>query len=104
MPYKDVSRQREYQRQWQRNKRAGEVGKCKVQLISSPEQIQTASALLAILGALLKEVLEAKSGDIYLKARTCGPLIGVALRAIEVSDLESRLTALESKLGDGHEH
>ena len=103
MPYKDPERQREYQRQWQRARRAGETGRFKVLRISSPEEIRTAHALLSVLAGLIKQVLEAKEGDVFMRSRTAGYLISIGLRAVEVADLEARLTNLENKVWGGKE-
>jgi len=102
MPYKDTERQKEYQRQWQRSRRAGEVVGFKVLRVSSPEEIRTASALLTVLAGLIKEVLDTEEGDVFMRSRTAGYLISIGLRAVEVSDLESRLTNLENKIMGGH--
>jgi hypothetical protein len=101
MPYKDIGQQREYQREWQRRKRTGEVAGFKVLRISSPEEIRTANALLTVLTLLIKEVLESEQGDTFIRARTAGYLISIGLKAVEVADLEKRLTNLENKVLGG---
>ena len=101
MPYKDPGKQKEYQREWQRQRRAGETVGFKVLLVSSPEEIRTASALLTVLAGLIKEVLETKQGDVFMRARTTGYLISIGLKAVEVADLEARLTNLENKVLGG---
>jgi len=101
MPYKDPERQKEYQRQWQRERRAGKAVGFKVLRISSPSEIKTAHALLSILAGLIKEVLEAKEGDVFMRSRTAGYLISIGLKAVEVADLESRITNLENKVLGG---
>lgn len=99
MSYKDPEKQKAYQREWQRRRRAGESGKFKVLRVSSPEEIRTAHALLGLLADLIKQVLETKEGDTLIRARTAGYLITIGLRAIEVADLESRIRAMEERLG-----
>jgi len=101
MPYKDASRQKEYQRQWQRQRRSGEVVGFKVLQVSSPEEIRTANALLTVLAGLIKEVIETQEGDIFMRARTAGYLISIGLKAVEVAGLEERLTNLENKVLGG---
>ena len=101
MPYKDPKKQKEYQRQWQRTRRAGETVEFKVLRVSSPEEIKTAQGLLSVLGNLIEEVLTTKQGDIFMKARTAGYLISIGLKAVEVADLEARLTNLENKVLEG---
>ena len=101
MPYKDPAKQKEYQRAWQRARRAGETVKFKVLRVSSPEEIRTATALLSVLAALIKEVLETGEGDVFIRARTAGYLISIGLRAVEVADLECRLAELEDRIAGG---
>ena len=101
MPYTDGEKQKEYQRQWQRQRRAGETVGFKVLRVSSPEQVKTARGLLGVLGNLIGEVLTTKQGDIFMRARTAGYLISIGLKAVEVADLEARLTNLENKVLGG---
>ncbi len=98
MSYKDPEKQRAYQREWQRQRRAGETVGFKVLRVSSPEEIRTANALLTVLTGLIKEVLETKEGDVFMRARTTGYLISIGLKAVEVADLEARLTNLENNI------
>ena len=101
MPYKNLERQKEYQRQWQRARRAGEITGFKVLRVSSLDEIRTANALLTILAGLIKEVLETKEGDVFIRSRTAGYLISIGLKAVEVADLESRITNLENNIMGG---
>ena len=101
MPYKDPEKQKEYQRQWQRQRRAGETVGFKVLRVSSPEEVRTAQGLLGVLAGLIREVLTTKQGDIFMRARTAGYLISIGLKAVEVADLEARLTSLENKVWGG---
>ena len=102
MPFKDPEKQKEYQRQWQRAKKAGLPVKTLTRTLNlSIEEIRTASALLTVLTGLIKEVLETEAGDIFMKARTAGFLISIGLKAVEVADLEARLTQLENKVLGG---
>ena len=98
MPYKDPDKQKEYQRQWQRRRRAGETVGFKVLRVSSPEEVRTAQGLLSVLGNLIGEVLTTKQGDIFMRARTAGYLISIGLKAVEIAGLEARLTSLENKV------
>jgi len=66
--------------------------------VTSPEEIRTANALLTVLTGLIKEVLETKEGDVFMHSRTAGYLISIGLKAVEVADLEARLTNLENKI------
>ncbi len=101
MPYKNPEKQKEYQRQWQRQRRTGETVGFKVLRVSSPEEIRTAQGLLVVLGNLIREVLTTKQGDVFMKARTAGYLISIGLKAVEVADLEARLTDLENRVVGG---
>jgi hypothetical protein len=101
MPHKDTVMQKEYQRQWQRQRRAGEDGGFKVIRVSSTEEIKTANALLTVLAGPIKEILETKESDIFMRSRTAGYLISIGLKAVEVADLEQRLTNLENKILGG---
>jgi len=101
MPYKDPERQKEYQRQWQREQRAGGGEGFKVLRVSSPDEIRTANALLTVLAELIKEVINTDQGDVFTRSRTAGYLISIGLRALEVADLESRITNLENKIMGG---
>ena len=96
MAYKDKEKQKEYQREWQRQRRTGETVGFKVLRVSSPEEIRTAQGLLGVLGNLIGEVLTTKQGDIF-----AGYLISIGLKAVEVADLEARLTNLENKVWGG---
>jgi len=84
-----------------RSRRAGEVVGFKVLRPVLPEEIRTASALLTVLAGLIKEVLETKQGDVFMRARTAGYLISIGLKATEIADLESRVTTLENKVKEG---
>jgi len=105
MPYKDPETQKSYQREWQRQRRAGRPtrsqvlpGRFKVLRVSAPEEIRTAHTLLNILGGQIRAVLETDEGDVFMRARTAGYLISIGLRAVEVADLESRVAELEDKI------
>lgn len=100
MPYRDKERQRAYQREWQRARKAGQPTRTIARTLNlTYEEIRTASALLTVLTGLIGQVLSSKQGDIFLKARTAGYLISIGLRAVEVVDLEARIAALEEKVG-----
>ena len=104
MPYKDPLKQKEYQREYQRLKRAGESTRTIIKPASktlNPETAKTAAGLLNVLASLIKEVLTTEEGDTFIRARTAGYLISIGLKAIEVADLEQRLTNLENKILGG---
>ncbi|MBA7628962.1 hypothetical protein ES703_36459 [subsurface metagenome] len=104
MPYSDPEKRKEYHREYQRLRRAGEATRAVIKPASktlNPEQTETARGLLRILGHLVGQVLESEQGDAFIKARTVAYVVSVALRAIETSDLEARLTSLENKVLGG---
>jgi len=75
MSYIDAEKQKAYQREWQRRRRAGESTGFKVLRVSSPEEVRTTQGLLDVLAGLIREVLTTKEGDIFMRARTAGYLI-----------------------------
>ena len=104
MPYKDPEKRKEYQREYQRLLRAGEPTRAVIKPMSkslNPEEVRTAQGLLGVLGNLIGEVLTTKQGDIFMRARTAGYLISIGLKAVEVADLEARLTSLENQVWGG---
>lgn len=96
MPYKDQERQKEYQRQWQREKRAAEV-KPSTNRTLNPDDIKNAQGLLELLADTITEVDQA-DGDIFIKARLKGYLISIGLKCVETAELEARLSSLEEVL------
>ena len=66
--------------------------------MSNLEQTKTASGLLCVLSNLIKDVIETKAGDVFMRSRTAGYLISIGLKAVEVADLEGRVTNLENKI------
>ena len=104
MPFKDKEKRRNYNRDYQRLRRAGQSTTehgLKVLQPLNPEQTETAGGLLSVLGGLIGEVLTTDKGDIFMRARTAGYLISIGLKAVEVADLESRITNLENKVMGG---
>jgi hypothetical protein len=104
MPFKDKEKRRSYNRDYQRLRRAGQpTGSRGIEVLSesNPEQIRTANALLTVLAGLIKEVLETKEGDVFMRSRTAGYLISIGLKAVEVADIEARITNLENKVMGG---
>lgn len=104
MPFKDPEKRRSYNRDYQRLRRAGQpTGSRGVEVIrvSNLEQTETARGLLRVLGGLIGDVLTTKEGDVLMRSRTAGYLISIGLKAVEVADLESRITNLENKVLGG---
>lgn len=94
MPYRDKERQKTYQREWQRQRRA--TIPSKVQSSTSIDT-KTAAGILSILSALLDELMEARI-DLLQKARVVAYVSATALRGIELAELEERIASLESKI------
>jgi hypothetical protein len=97
MPYADPERMKEYQRQYKRKQRAGEVIPGKK--FYNPEPA-TAKELLSILTAALNEIIALET-DPIIKGRAVAYLVGVGFRGVEISDLEERLQILEEEI-NGH--
>ena len=100
MPYKDPEKQKAYQREYQRLKRAGEPTAAVIKPVGktlNPNDIRTAKGLFYTLGDLIDEVLSTDQGDVFMRARTAGYLISIGLKAVEVAGLEQRITDLENK-------
>lgn len=97
MPYADIEKQREYQRNWQRKKQTGAVKAEKNFLNPNPA---TARQLLAILTAALNDVVVTEA-DPIIKARAIAYLVNVGFKGVEISSLEERLQALEEEI-NGH--
>ena len=97
MPYKDAEKQRQYKREWERQKRAGEGGTLHGTRNPNPVQIQTAKDILSLLEETINEV-KAADADTLVKARCVAYLASVALRAVETGDLAERLEILEMAL------
>ncbi len=93
MPYADPEKMKEYQRNYQRQKRAGQVKQPENKPLTV-EEIATAAGLRNLLAAVIAEV-KASDTDIIIKARCLAYLAGVTLKACETADLEQRITMLE---------
>jgi hypothetical protein len=101
MPYKDKEKQKEYQRNWQRERRASSPGRVQ----SSTADIKTAQAMLDVLLDILDQLLMAEA-DLFMKARTIAYVVSVGLKGVEIAELEKRLLILEDRIlrGDNNGH
>jgi hypothetical protein len=99
MPFTDPERAKDYQREYRRTRRAGDLctTPCTSQ-IPVAFRLQTAQDVIDLLQEQVSLVREEKDAGILEKARTIGFLAGVALRAIEAGNLTARLEALELAL------
>lgn len=115
MGYKDPEKQRSYQREYMRlyrqDRKAGKE-RCKtpVQLFEEKEsafRIKTAGDILELLAETIRQVraLEPEGiGETIQQAKCIGYLAQIALRAVETSNLEGRIEALETVLIARKEH
>lgn len=100
MPYADPEKMKEYQRNYQREKRAAQVKPAQKKPLTF-EEITTAAGIRDLLAAMIGEV-KAADIDIVIKARCIGYLAGVTLKAVETADLEQRITQLEQDANISH--
>ena len=99
MPIKDPERSREYQREYQRTRRAGSPGTSALDLPTNV-RIKTAEDVRALLETTINEVREADV-DVLAKARCLGYLAGITMKAIETATLEGRVIDIEETLKKG---
>lgn len=96
MPIKDPTKRREYQRQWARKNR--QIGGSVYKLDLTREfKLETAHDLRTCLEQVTNEVLHSDI-DVGAKGRVMASLLSVGVRIIEISDLDTRLTAVEERI------
>jgi hypothetical protein len=106
VPFADLDRARDYQREYRRLRRSGDncttPGTTHVPL---PFRLKTAADVLNLLEEQVEAVRAEPEAGTLEKARTVGYLAGVALKAIEAGNLAARIEMLEAVLkqrnGDG---
>jgi hypothetical protein len=98
VPYADLERQRSYNRDWMRLRRAGECGTPGGTILPLPFRLQTAADVLDLLGEEIGAVRADPEAGTLEKARVVGYLTSIALRAVEVADVSARVEALEAVL------
>ena len=96
MPYVDPEKNRIYQREYQRRRRAGIV-KPSVNTLTDADIIN-AAAIRDMIGEQMT-IVRTTEADPFVKARCIAYLAAVALRAVETADLEQRITELEKIQG-----
>jgi hypothetical protein len=106
MPYSDPDRARDYQREYRRTRRAGEL--CTTPgttLVPLSFRLQTAADVIDLIQEQVAAVRAEQEAGTLEKARTIGYLAGIALKAIEAGNLAARIEMLEAILkqrnGDG---
>ena len=98
MPYRDAERQRAYQRDYGRMRRAGDAQTPSQTLLPLPFRLKTAADVLALLAEQVAAVRDDPDAGTLERARCIGYLAGVALKAIEAGDLAARVEAVEAVL------
>ena len=98
MPYRIPDRQRDYQREYGRLRRAGETQTPGQTAIPLPFRLKAAADVLKLLEEQVAAVRGEPNAGTLEKARCVGYLAGVALKAIEAGDLAARLEAVEAVL------
>jgi hypothetical protein len=99
MPYADPELQRAANREHMRRRRAdGTHGGALGPLVSGEVRLRKAADVLAVLDDQVAAVLEDERVTTAERARLIATLSGVALRAIEASDVAARLEAVEQAL------
>ena len=98
MPYRDLDKARDYQREYRRIQRAGECTTPSTTPLPVPFRLKTAADVIALLEEQIGAVREDPDAGTLEKARCVGYLAGISLRAIEAGDLAARLEALEAIL------
>jgi len=91
MPYKNPEKRRDYQREYKRLQRLTPAQ------VSIPLEfkLKTAQDILKLLAEQICAVKEDQEAGTLEKARVIGYLASIALRAVETSELEARVEALE---------
>ena len=95
MAYADPTKQRDYQRDYKRLRRAGSCQTPGQTLLPAPFRLQTARDVLGLIAEQVEAVRAEPEAGTLEKARVVGYLASVALRAVETADLADRLEALE---------
>jgi hypothetical protein len=95
MPFSDREKQREYKAQWARQRRVSSAGSSASKAIIPEVRIKTAQEIRDLLSQALYAVQADEKAGTLEKARVIGYLAGVALKAVEASDLEARIETLE---------
>jgi hypothetical protein len=98
MPYKDPEKRQDYQREYKRMQRAGGGQTPGQTLLPLPFRLRTARDILALIEKQVNAVRDESEAGTQEKARATGYLAGIALKAVEVADLSSRVEALERVL------
>src|SRR5436305_11514952 len=103
MPYADLDKARDYQRDYRRLRRNGDQCTTPVHPAIPVEfRLKTAADVLALLEEQVSAVRSDQAAGTLEKARTIGYLMGISLKAIEAGNLAARIEALEAVLKQGN--
>lgn len=98
MAYADPAKQRDYQREYKRLKRAGDCQTPGQTQLPPEFRLRTAQDVLELLGEQIQAVRQDGQVTTTERARTVGYLCGIALRAVETADMAERIEAIERAL------
>ncbi len=103
MPIKDDDARRKYNREYARLRRAGLTGsqrvKPSVALMQDEDlRLETVRDYLDVINRVIVDVRNDEYSNTIQKARAVGFLINIALKALELSSIEERLSALEESV------
>jgi hypothetical protein len=98
LPYRDKNKQRDYQREYKRNKRRGSTTPPGSVDLPASFRLRTAQDLVDIIEQQIAAVQGDPTARTLDKARCVASLISVALRALDQRDLTLRVEALEAIL------
>jgi hypothetical protein len=96
MPYKNPDKNRSYQREYQRKRRA--ANNLKVGITGPRRQtLMTIEDLRVVFERITNEILDSEDLDLGIKGRVLGQLLRVGIDLIEGGSLEQRVSELEKR-------
>lgn len=96
MPYKDLQKRRDYQKEYQHRRRNGSSTPPGSVELPTSFRLRATQDLITLLEEQIDAVRTDPVAGSLEKARCIGTLTSVALRALEQRDLTARLEALEA--------
>ena len=98
MPFKNAMKRRDWDRNRRRRQRARAITIAGTRKFpSDPKPLETAKDTLVAVAEQIS-LLRCADIDIVVRTRATGYLAGVALKAIEITEVEERLSALEEAI------
>ena len=98
MPFKNEETGRAYQRDYKRLRRAGSSLTPSTTQVPTAFRLETARDIRDLLAEQIAKVRDEPEAGTLEKARTIGFLAGVALKAVELTDLLGRVESIETTL------